>query len=136
MRPFDAVILNEDMPEFGLKAGIEGAIVDTYAQTTAVVIVEFFDEAGDTIDVVPVSVAHLTVTLADFIDGERVALLDSLPTHHLLRGQVGVIKKRVASGVYEVEFANTSGEAYALVKLHAAQMLLLHWQLADVAHRA
>lgn len=133
MRPFDAVILNEDLPEHNLKAGTQGAIVESFPRSPDVFLVEFFDAEDNTIGVVSVHAHQITVTLADYYDGESIAVLTDLPRLRLTRGQVGVIKRRTAPGVYEVEFADAAGTAYALVKLHAGQMLLLHWQPAETA---
>lgn len=130
MRPFDAVILNEDLPEHALKAGTQGAIVERFPRSPDVFLVEFFDAEENTIGVVSVHAHQITVTLADYHDGESVAMLNDLPKLRLTRGQVGVIKRRTAPGVYEIEFADASGAAYALVTLHAGQMLLLQWQPA------
>ena len=60
-----------------------------------------------------------------------IALLEDLPQHNLKRGQVGTIVEEWESGVFEVEFANTNGVAYAMVALRADQMMLLHWQPAE-----
>lgn len=57
-----------------------------------------------------------------------IALLEDLPQHNLKRGQVGTIVEEWESGVFEVEFANTNGVAYAMVALRADQIMLLHWQ--------
>lgn len=128
MRPYDSVILNEDLPEDNLKAGTKGAIVDAHSQLLDVFMVEWFDENDQTIDVVPVRAHQITVTLADFYDGEQIALLHDLLTYGLLQGQVGTIKKRTGIGVYTVEFVDTEGHVYAQVTLHANQMMLLRWQ--------
>jgi hypothetical protein len=128
MRPFDSVILSQDLPEYGIQAGTQGVIVDTYAHTNQVFMVEFFDQQGNTLDVVDVRADQMRVTLADFAQGESIALLDDLHIHKLMRGQVGVVKRRIEVGVYEVEFRDTNGNPYAQLTLHAHQMLLLHWQ--------
>jgi hypothetical protein len=128
MRPFDSVILNRDLPEAGISAGTAGIIVDRYSHTDAVVIVEFFDQHGKTLDVIDVPIQFLAVTLSDFAPGETIALLDELPIHKLVRGQVGVIKRRTSVGVYEVEFTLNSGSIHVTTTLHATQMLLLHGQ--------
>ena len=133
MRPFDAVILNEDLPEHNIKAGIQGVIVESFPRSPDVFLVEFFDAEDKTIDVVSVHAHQLTVTLADFYDGDSIAVLNDQPKLRLTRGQVGVIKRRTAPGVYEVEFVDGAGTVYALVTLHAGQMLLLHWQPAESA---
>lgn len=55
-----------------------------------------------------------------------VALLEDIPEHALLRGQVGTIVERLAPGVYEVEFSDDAGRAYATLGLRSAQLLTLH----------
>ena len=127
MRPFDVVILNEDLND-SIPAGTEGTIVDQYAHVADVYIVEFFDREGRTLDVVDVRTDQITVTLSDFFAGEHIALLADFPKHKLLRGQVGVIKQRVGVGLYEVEFVDAHDKPYSRLTLHAQQMLLLHWQ--------
>jgi hypothetical protein len=134
MRPFDSIILLQDLPDAGIKAGTQGAIVETYLQADDVFIVEFFDKEGNTIDVVDVRADQMSVTLPDFASGESIALLDHLPAYKLSRGQVGVIRQRTAVGVYDVEFKDTNGTSYAQVTLHAHQMLLLHWQRIEAEH--
>jgi hypothetical protein len=121
MRPFDSIILTEDLSDT-MRAGTEGAIVDQYAH---VYIVELFDRDGKTLDVVDVRADQMTVTLSDFFAGERIALLADIPAYKLLRGQVGIIQERVGVGLYVVEFANTDGNTR--LTLHAGQMMLLHW---------
>ncbi|MBX3063592.1 MAG: DUF4926 domain-containing protein [Anaerolineae bacterium] len=130
MRPFDSVILIEDLSDM-LRAGTEGAIVDAYANVDDVFIVELFDRDGKTLDVVDVRADQMTVTLADFVAGERIALLADIPTHKLLRGQVGVIQKRVGVGLYQIEFAELGDNPPVSLILHAGQMMLLHWQPAQ-----
>jgi hypothetical protein len=39
-----------------------------------------------------------------------VALLEDLPEHRLVRGQVGTVVESWSSGVYEVEFADEGGQ--------------------------
>lgn len=56
-----------------------------------------------------------------------VALLQDLREHDLRRGQVGTIVEEWQPGVYEVEFADTHGRAYALVALRADQLMTLYW---------
>lgn len=62
-----------------------------------------------------------------------VALLEDLPEHGLVRGQVGTVVESWAPGVYEVEFADESGKAFAMVALKAEQMIRLHY---EPVHRA
>lgn len=123
MRPFDGVMLNEDLPDYGLKAGTSGAIVEEY-QNGAAFTVEFLDDDGYTIDVVDVRAEQLTLVAADFQPGEQVALLIDLPEQRLRRGPGGIVPRRSAPRVYEVEFADTAGN----ITLRAEQLMLLYRQ--------
>jgi hypothetical protein len=55
-----------------------------------------------------------------------VALLEDLPQSGLVRGQMGTVVENLAPGVYEVEFSDQSGRAYALVAVRLSQLLELH----------
>lgn len=55
-----------------------------------------------------------------------VALLENATSHDLQRGQVGTVVERLAPGVYEVEFSDDDGRAYATLSLRADQLLQLH----------
>lgn len=55
-----------------------------------------------------------------------VALLEDLPEHGLVRGQVGTVVESWAPGVYEVEFSDDQGRTYAMVALRAEQLMRLH----------
>lgn len=60
-----------------------------------------------------------------------VALLVSSPELGLYRGQVGTIVEEYEPGVFEVEFSDTHGRAYALETLRADQLMVLHHQPVD-----
>jgi len=60
-----------------------------------------------------------------------VALLDDLPEQGLRRGQVGTIVERLGPDVFEVEFTDNQGRAYASVALRASQVMPLHYQPAQ-----
>jgi hypothetical protein len=62
-----------------------------------------------------------------------IALTEDLPERGLRRGQVGTIVETLAPGVYEVEFCDDSGVAYASLAVQAKQMLLLCYQPAQAA---
>jgi hypothetical protein len=62
-----------------------------------------------------------------------VALLDDVPEHGLVRGQVGTVVESWASGVYEVEFSDEEGRAYAMAALRAEQLMRLHHEPVDRA---
>ncbi|GBF82658.1 DUF4926 domain-containing protein [Aphanothece sacrum] len=55
-----------------------------------------------------------------------VALLEDLPQLGLYRGQVGTIVEVYEPKVFEVEFSDTSGRAYAIETLQENQLILLH----------
>lgn len=59
-----------------------------------------------------------------------VALTEDLPTRGLYRGQVGTVVELLASGVFEVEFSDEQGRAYASLALKAEQLLTLRYEPA------
>ena len=62
-----------------------------------------------------------------------VALTADLPDKGLLRGQVGTIVESLAPGVFEVEFSDDQGHAYAQLALRDSQLLVLHYQPQQAA---
>jgi uncharacterized protein DUF4926 len=60
-----------------------------------------------------------------------VALTEDLPRSGLRRGQVGTVVEVLAPGVYEIEFSDDSGRAYALRALRAEQLLVLRYEPAS-----
>jgi hypothetical protein len=59
-----------------------------------------------------------------------VALLEDLPARNLRRGQVGTVVETLAPGVFEVEFSDNDGRAYATCPLRSGQLMVLHHELA------
>jgi hypothetical protein len=57
-----------------------------------------------------------------------VALTTDLPERSLLRGQVGTVVEALSPGVFEVEFADDQGHAYAHLALRDIQLMVLHYQ--------
>lgn len=57
-----------------------------------------------------------------------VALTEGLPEQGLYRGQVGTVVEILEPGVFEVEFSDDEGRAYASVALKADQLLVLHYE--------
>ena len=59
-----------------------------------------------------------------------VALLEDVPAEGVLlqRGEVRAVVEILAPDVYEVEFYDDQGRAYAFARLHAEQLLVLHNQ--------
>ncbi|WGV28943.1 DUF4926 domain-containing protein [Halotia branconii] len=60
-----------------------------------------------------------------------VALTENLPKLGLHRGQVGTIVEEYEPGVFEVEFSDLTGKAYALETLNANQLMILYHQPID-----
>ncbi len=58
-----------------------------------------------------------------------VALLEDLPDRGLVRGQVGTIVETLGPSVFEVEFSDENGRAYATAALHEKQFLVLPHQV-------
>jgi len=56
-----------------------------------------------------------------------VALLHDAPAKGLVAGQVGTVVETLAEGVFEVEFSDDSGRAYAMVPLRADALMILHY---------
>lgn len=57
-----------------------------------------------------------------------VALLDDQPELNLRQGEVGTIVEVLAPGVFEIEFSDDSGEAYAFASLPAEQLIPLYYR--------
>ena len=57
-----------------------------------------------------------------------VALLEDLPELNLYRGQVGTIVEVYEPGIFEVEFSDTNGRAYAIETVKEEQLMLLYYE--------
>lgn len=55
----------------------------------------------------------------------QVALTEDIPEVGLVRGQIGTVVHVYEPGVFEVEFSDESGEAFAFATLNSFQLLLL-----------
>lgn len=55
-----------------------------------------------------------------------VALTEDLPERGLYRGQVGTVVETLSPGVFEVEFSDNGGQAYAMLALEDNKLMLLH----------
>ena len=62
-----------------------------------------------------------------------VALTEDLPKRKLQRGQVGTAVELLAPDVFEVEFTDNDGRAFASVALHAKQLLVLRYEPVEAA---
>lgn len=58
---YTEVILKKDMPKEGFKAGDVGTIVEQIKKPKEGYLVEFFDQDGNTISVLPVSPSQISV---------------------------------------------------------------------------
>ena len=54
-----------------------------------------------------------------------VALTEDLADRNLRRGQVGTVVENPAPGVFEVEFTDNDGRAFASLALKATQFMIL-----------
>ncbi|MBS4097198.1 MAG: DUF4926 domain-containing protein [Sulfuricella sp.] len=55
-----------------------------------------------------------------------VALTEDLPENKLQRGQAGTIVEMLGQDVYEVEFCDLDGRAYASAAVPAPRLMVLH----------
>lgn len=62
-----------------------------------------------------------------------VAVLEDVPQHGLLRGEVGTVVELWNDGGFEVEFSDTSGKAYAFAALRDDQLLKLNFATRGTA---
>jgi len=62
-----------------------------------------------------------------------VALIEDLDSEGLRRGEVGTVVELWKDGVFEVEFSDNSGKAYAFAALRPEQMMKLHFRKDEAA---
>jgi hypothetical protein len=62
-----------------------------------------------------------------------VALTEDLPNRKLRRGQVGTVVELLDPGVFEVEFTDNDGRAFASLALEEKQLLVLYYQPQEAA---
>ena len=62
-----------------------------------------------------------------------VALTEDLADRKLRRGQVGTVVENLAPGVFEVEFTDNDGRAFASLSLKATQLMVLYYQPVEAA---
>ena len=60
IKPFDIVVLNQDIPKMKLKAGMKGAVLDIYTKPTLAYEVEFLDTLGNDITTLAVLPEQIT----------------------------------------------------------------------------
>jgi hypothetical protein len=62
-----------------------------------------------------------------------VALVEDLPADALRRGAVGTVVEEWKDGIFEVEFCDNTGKAYAFVALRPDQLMKLHFRKDEAA---
>ncbi len=62
-----------------------------------------------------------------------VALTRDIPERGLVRGQVGTVVEELAPDVFEVEFSDDQGRAYASLVLRAEQLMVLRFSADEHA---
>lgn len=56
----------------------------------------------------------------------EVAVLEDMPEHGLVRGQVGTVVEVLSADVAEVEFSDDQGRTYAMAALRSEEFIRLH----------
>jgi hypothetical protein len=64
---------------------------------------------------------------------DLVALTENVESEGLRRGEVGTVVERWADGVFEVEFGDNAGEAYALAAVPAEKLIKLYFRKDEAA---
>ena len=62
-----------------------------------------------------------------------VALVEDLESVGLCRGEVGTVVEQWKDGVFEVEFSDNSGKAYAFAALRPEQIMKLRFRKDEAA---
>ena len=62
-----------------------------------------------------------------------VALTEDLPERKLRRGQVGTVVESLAPDVFEVEFTDNDGRAFASLALKSNQLMVLYYEPFEAA---
>jgi Domain of unknown function (DUF4926) len=57
-----------------------------------------------------------------------VALIEDLESEGLRRGEVGTVVELWKNGVFEVEFSDDAGKAYAFAAVRPEQLIKLHFR--------
>lgn len=62
-----------------------------------------------------------------------VALTENLESEGLRRGEVGTVVEQWADGIWEVEFSDDTGTAYAFASVRTDQMMKLYFRKDEAA---
>ena len=63
---------------------------------------------------------------------DMVALTEDMPERSLHCSQVGTVVEQLAPDVFEIEFSDDEGRAYATLALHSNQLMVLHYEPTEV----
>ncbi len=62
-----------------------------------------------------------------------VALTEALPAEGLRRGEVGTVVEQWTDGVFEIEFSDDSGKAYAFAAVPTEKLMKLYFRKDEAA---
>jgi hypothetical protein len=62
-----------------------------------------------------------------------VALIENIESDGLRRGEVGTVVEKWTEGVFEIEFSDDSGEAYAFAAVPADKLIKLYFRKDEAA---
>lgn len=62
-----------------------------------------------------------------------VALLRDIPEKNLVQGQVGTVVEKLEESIFEVEFSDDEGRAYAMLAVAEADLIILHYSQVKAA---
>lgn len=65
-----------------------------------------------------------------------VALIQDLPELNLYRGNVGTIVEEYEPNIFEVEFSDVTGKAYAIETLNASQLMALYHHPLQISKKS
>ena len=63
---------------------------------------------------------------------DTVALLEDVPEHKLLRGNVGAVVEELDAETYMVEFVDSDGDTYGMMSLRSNQLMVLLYEAGGV----
>lgn len=64
-----------------------------------------------------------------------VALIEDIPELNLYRGNVGTIVEEYEPNIFEIEFSDTTGKAYAIETLNASQLMTLYHHPLEITKK-
>ena len=62
-----------------------------------------------------------------------IAVTENIPEHGLRRGEVGTVVEQWADSVFEVEFSDDTGRAYAFAAVPAEKLMKLYFRKDEAA---